>query len=320
MDKMAQNAAAGSLQYVLITPARNEEAFIEKTIQSVISQTSLPAAWVIVSDGSADRTDEIVKSYAAQYRWIKYIRLPEHRDRSFAAKVQAFNAGHELVAGMDYAIIGNLDADISFDPEYLSFIMAKFREIQGLGVAGTPFCENGYSSSTDSFEGERHVAGGCQLFRKECFEDIGGYTPVREGVDWLAVTTARMKGWETRSFKEKMFQHYRPLGTGESNSVAALFRYGKKDYLLGGHPLWEVFRVLYRILKKPIIWGGLVILAGYLAAALRGERYVSAELMRFHRQEQMGKLGLILKSLVTLRKIDKYHLRSLIITVVISFV
>jgi glycosyltransferase involved in cell wall biosynthesis len=307
---MPMNPMTPSPPYVLITPARNEEAFIEKTVTSVIQQQVLPVRWVIVSDASSDRTDAIVQRYLPDHPWMMLIRMPEKRDRSFAAKVACFNAGYRLVRDLDYEVIGNLDADISFDEEYLGFLLEKFRTLPELGVAGTPFRENGYSSVEDSFEGERHVAGGCQLFRRQCFEAIGGYTPVKEGIDWVAVTTARMKGWTTRSFPEKHFFHYRPLGTGESNTVGSLLRYGKKDYLLGGHPLWEMFRVAYRVRKKPYVWGSAVLLAGYLSALARGERYVSVELAQFHRREQMEKLRLILKAALTFRKIDKFHLKA----------
>ena len=134
-------------------------------------------------------------------------------DRSFAGKVHAFNTGFERVSSLPFEVIGNLDADLSFDPDYLEFLMQKFSEDARLGVAGTPFIENGYDSARDSFEGENHVAGGCQLFRRQCFEEIGGYIAnPAGGIDWIAVTTARMKGWKTCSFPEKRFHHYRTLG------------------------------------------------------------------------------------------------------------
>ena len=301
-----------SKPYVLITPARNEEANIEKTIKSVISQTLLPKKWVIVSDGSTDRTDEIVKHYLAQNSWMELIRMPERRDRSFAAKVNCFNAGYEKVNNIKYDVIGCLDADVSFDKDYLEFLVEKFTQTPELGVAGTPFVENGYSSVADSFEGERHVAGGCQLFRRNCFEAIGGYIPNKAGgIDWIAVTTARMKGWTTRSYKEKYFFHYRSLGTAESSSIMSSFNYGKKDYYLGGHPLWEIFRVIYRMTKKPFIIDGLAIMSGYLWGFLtQMERPVSQELMKFHRHEQIQKLKLILNTVFKLKKIDKFHLSS----------
>src|SRR6266576_3989968 len=193
---------------------------------------------------------------------------PQRRHRSFDGKVHAFNAGLERVQSLEFDVIGNLDADLSFEPDYLEFLMRKFSEDPKLGVAGTPFLEDGYDSAADSFEGQNHVAGGCQLFRRGCFEDVGGYIPnPAGGIDWIAVTTARMKGWKTRSFREKRFHHYRTLGTAGRSSVAASFSYGEKDYYLGGSPLWQLFRVAYRMTKRPA--DGLALLSGYCWAAIR---------------------------------------------------
>jgi len=169
------------LSYVLITPARNE-AFIEKTIKSVISQTVLPKKWIIVSDGSTDRTDEFVKIYLEENVWIELLRMPEHRDRQFAAKVHCFNAGYEMVKDVKYDVIGNLDADISFEEDYFEFLLNKFGEIPQLGVAGTPFVEVEESGQVYnySFTNIEHVSGACQMFRRECFEAIGGYIPIKD--------------------------------------------------------------------------------------------------------------------------------------------
>ena len=300
------------MRYVLITPARNEEAYIEKTLGSVVSQTVMPEQWVIVDDGSTDSTALLVKNYLRDYPWIELVQRTQRAERSFSRKVDAFNAGLQRLSSREFDVIGNLDADLSFDPEYLEFLMNKFAEDPKLGVAGTPFVENGYDSARDSFEGENHVAGGCQLFRRQCFEEIGGYigNPAG-GIDWIAVTTARMKGWKTCSFPEKRFHHYRSLGTAERGIVASLFSYGEKDYYLGGSPVWELFRVCYRSAKRPFIIGGWALLAGYCWAALRRtKRPISPELMRFHRREQMNKLRAIFGSLLRLKKLDSFRVAT----------
>jgi glycosyltransferase involved in cell wall biosynthesis len=299
------------MNYVLITPARNEAAFIEKTLDSMISQTAPPLRWVIVDDGSSDKTAEIVERYVAHCPWIELVRRPQHVDRSFAGKVHAFNAGLARVQSLEFEVVGNLDADLSFDPDYLEFLIERFSEDPELGVAGTPFTEEGaYDSARDSFEGENHVAGGCQLFRRQCFEEIGGYVPNRAGgIDWIAVTTARMKGWKTRSFPEKRFHHYRTLGTAERSSWAASFSYGEKDYYLGGSPLWQLFRIAYRTMKQPI--EGIALLTGYCWAALRRiRRPVSREMIRFHRREQMKKLRAIFHTLLRFEKVDSFRVAT----------
>ncbi len=278
--------------YVLITAARNEEAYIENTIQSVISQTIRPTKWVIVSDGSTDRTDEIVNRYIRGNPWIELIRMPDHRDRQFAAKAHSFNTGYQRVQYTEYSIIGNLDADISFEEDYFEYLLSQFAEFPELGVAGTPFVEHTGKTYDYRFTNIEHVSGACQLFRRECFEEIGGYVPIkRGGIDWIAVTTARMKGWKTRTFTEKKCFHHRKIGTGDSKGLMARFRHGQKDYYLGGHPLWEGFRAFYQMKSNPFIIGGVFLFLGYVWAYLRRlERPVSDELMKFHRHEQMQRL------------------------------
>jgi glycosyltransferase involved in cell wall biosynthesis len=296
--------------YVLITPARNEEAFIRNTLDSVAQQTYRPRKWVIVNDGSTDATIKVIEPYVAQYDWIELVNLPVRRDRNFAAKVEAFNAGQERIKNLDYEVVGNLDADVSLEKDHFEFLLNKFNEDPRLGVAGTVFQEEGYNSETDSLEGQLHVSGQCQLFRRQCFDDIGGYFANRAGgIDWIAVTTARMKGWKTRSFREKSFFHHRHLGTAERNTFAAAFSYGEKDYYLGGHPVWELFRVVFRMAKQPYLIQGVALGLGYVWAAVRRvKRPVSKELEAFHRREQMRKLGVILKSLLTFKPIDKFTL------------
>jgi glycosyltransferase involved in cell wall biosynthesis len=286
-----RGAAAALPRYVLVSPARNEAAFIGLTLESMVAQTHRPERWVIVSDGSTDGTDEIVARYQAEHPWIHLVRMPERRDRSFAAKVQCFNAGMARLEGVDYDVIGNLDADISFGPDYFEFLMQKFAEQPRLGVAGTPFVERN-THYDYRFTNIEHVSGACQLFRRECFADIGGYVPVKGGgIDWMAVTTARMKGWQTRTFTERTCLHHRPMGTGSTGRLRGLFRHGQKDYFLGGHPLWQVVRCTYQLTRRPYVVGGVVLLAGYVWAALRQvPRPVSVELMRFHRTEQMSRL------------------------------
>ena len=285
-----------SLSYVLITPAKDEAAFIEKTLESVIAQTLLPLKWVIVSDGSTDGTDAIVNRYAAQHEWIELLRMPERRERDFAGKACAFHAGYARIEALRYDVVGNLDADISVDPGYFAFLLQKFKSMPDLGVAGTPFVEEGFRYNY-KFVNIDHVSGACQLFRAECFRDIGGYRPIKGGgIDWVAVTTARMLGWRTRSFTEKACLHHRLTGTGKDGLFTARFKIGQKDYLLGGHPVWEIFRAVYQMTLRPFVMGGLCILAGYLWASFnRYDRRISPELMRFRRREQMQQLRRVLR-------------------------
>jgi biofilm PGA synthesis N-glycosyltransferase PgaC len=283
------------LRYVLVSPARNEARFIGRTMDSVVSQTVLPLKWVIVSDGSTDGTDDIVLKRAADYPWIELVRTPERKERHFAGKVNAFNAGHARLKGLDYDIIGNLDADVSFERDYIECLLGKFVENPQLGVAGTNYIEHSWETAPKHdyrFASSEDVSGACQLFRRECFEAIGGYTPSRHGgVDLVASLKARMHGWETRTFCDKVALHHRQQGTADTHKYLVEFFNGRKDYMFGGHPLWEIFRAAYRLTRKPYIIGGCLVLSGYFCAMLsRMEKTVSEDVVKFRRKEQMNRL------------------------------
>ena len=282
--------------YVLITPARNEAKFIELTIKSVVAQTVRPLKWVVVSDGSTDGTDELVSKYAAVYPWIELVRLPERRERHFAGKARAFMAGFDRMKGLEYAIVGSLDGDISFEDDYFSFLLQKLDQDPTLGLIGTPFKESSHQIYDYRFVSIEHVSGACQMFRRECFEEIGGYLPLKAGcIDHIAVISARMKGWKTRTFPDKVCLHHRGMGTAQHSVLGARFRNGAKDYAIGNHPVWELFRTVHQMTKRPFLIGGLALVCGYIWAVIRQvPRPVSRELVKFYRREQMMRLKVLL--------------------------
>jgi glycosyltransferase involved in cell wall biosynthesis len=299
------------MKYALISSSRNEEKFLAATLDSVTRQTRLPERWIIVDDGSSDRTGAIAEGYASRFPWITVIHNPRRQGRSFAAKANNVNAAFARLEAdaTDFKVVGNLDTDTNFAPDYMEFLLLKLGADPKLGCAGTPFTQDGgYDSTRDSFEGENYVAGPIQLFRRECWKEIGGYVPnPAGGVDWIAVMMARLKGWKVRSFAEKRYHHHRSMGTAERGEVKALFSYGEKDYYLGNSPLWELFRCVFRLAKKPYVAGGLALGAGFTWAAIRRvKRPVSDELVRFHRADQMTKLKNIFRSLLRLKKVDSF--------------
>ena len=154
----------------------------------------------------------------------------------------------------------NLTTSSSFSP--------GSREDRRLGVAGTVYTQPNFDSMTDSFEGEHSVAGPVQILPVRVLRDIGGYVPNRLGaIDWIAVTTARMKGWTTRTFTERRFHHHRSMGTAERTGVQAAFDYGVKDYFMGGSPLWQVCRSAYQMTRSPL--RGVGLLGGFAWGMLR---------------------------------------------------
>jgi glycosyltransferase involved in cell wall biosynthesis len=278
--------------YVLMTAAYNEEENIGKTIESVLAQTRLPKRWAIVSDGSSDRTDEIVQDYAKQHDFIRFLRMMRSPGRSFGAKVLALRSASKLLEDVSFEFIGNLDADITLESTYFEHLIARFDGSPRLGLAGG-FVQEKEGESYQSRRSNRvySVAHAAQLVRRECFEGIGGYAVLEYGgEDWHAQISAGMKGWTAQAFPELPVFHHRRTGEAD-NLVRHKFRQGRMDYSFGSDPVFETLKCLERIPERPVLIGALARLAGFgWACARRDRRPVSAEFISFLRKEQRAKL------------------------------
>jgi len=275
-------------KYVLITAARDEEEFIEATLKSVVAQSLLPVKWVIISDGSTDRTEAMVSEYAREHDFIKLIRLEAKEQRNFAAKVQALKMGYEAVQDEEYDLIGNLDADASFESDYYERIIAEFDRNGKLGVAGGIT----YDKIDDKFVQvraiENRVCGMIQMFRRECFEEIGGYLELRYGgEDTAASIMAMMNGWEVRTFLDIDAYHHRNRGISKNGYWQARTRQGMMFYQLGWSPLYMLLQTISRFSEKPWVWGSLVRFGSFFRAWLaREELMVSDEFVSYVLKEQ----------------------------------
>ena len=210
--------------YVLITAAHDEEAFIEGTIRSVLCQRTRPLRWVIVSDASVDRTDEIASKFARENPFIEFVRLDAGHRHDFGAKVHALRVGYEKCSNLSFAFIGILDADVSFGPDYYSSLIETLEQEPSLGITGGSICESQGDAFT-SRKGNRtySVAGATQFFKRDCFESIGGITPLRYGgEDWCAEVCARMIGWTVRSNPGLRMLHHRPTGSAGGDRSSPL--------------------------------------------------------------------------------------------------
>ena len=283
--------------YVLITPARDEGDYVERTINSVIHQTVLPQKWVIVSEGSTDRTEEIVTSYAEEYAFIQLVSSKSTSRRNFGSKVRAIWKGSEQLKGIKYQFIGNVDADVSFKPDYYEKILAKFRDNPRLGIAGGVVFDNRRGKWIRQFANPSwSVAGAIQMFRRQCYEGIGGYIQLPVGgIDTVAEAMARKYGWEVKSFADLAVLHH---GTKKENVLLTRFRGGIREYAIGYHPLFHFAKSIYRIQERPYVVGSLFRLAGFLYALLRRERSaVPHDLVSYLRQEQYKRLySLLIKN------------------------
>jgi biofilm PGA synthesis N-glycosyltransferase PgaC len=283
--------------YVLVTAARDEKDFIELTIKSVVAQTVRPLTWVIVSDRSVDGTDEIVCSYAKKYSFIHYFRSDAPRERSTAAKVAAISLGIKALGQTEYTYFGNLDADISFGETYFETLLQYFKEDEKLGVIGGRIFQirdRGRAFESNTSTGS--VAGAVQFFRKECFDQIGGYQPIPGGMeDGLAEIMARYHGWKTRSFKGLPVFHHREMGTVGRSVYKARFSNGLTEYVVGFSFPYHAIRALSRFFEKPYLLGTILLLSGYMWGLLsRRPQVIPYGIARFIRREQMTKLVALL--------------------------
>jgi glycosyltransferase involved in cell wall biosynthesis len=283
--------------YVIITPAHNEEAFIDQTIRSMIQQTFRPLKWIIVNDASTDRTREIVEECTRDHPFIKLVNRDRAAGRDFGKKVYAFNRGLEELRNLSYDFIGNLDADITFEPQYFENILREFEADSKLGIGGgivyTKF-RNSFATYDDTLDS---VGGKVQLFRRKCFEDIGGYRPLKlGGIDATAEIMARMKGWKVKKSLENQAYEHRRTGFAFGKPLAAKLCDGRKFHSLGYDPLFYLLRTIHRLGDYPFILGSGAELLGYLWSMIRRNPLtLPSEVVDYLRMEQRTKLKRLLR-------------------------
>lgn len=288
-----QEKHSADAPYVLLTAAHNEEAHIGAAVKCVLAQTVLPKKWIIVNDNSTDLTSEVVKREAEGFDFVKVIDKTDLEQKpNFASKVFALIFGYEELRELHFDYIGILDADITLEPSYYEWVLRRFQEDPILGVAGGFIYEirkGGYENRP--FNSIRSVAGGMQVMRRECYEGIGGYLPIKSGgEDWVAEVMARMKGWKVRSFPEIKAYHNR-TGGQRRGFFKECYGQGRRAYVIGSHPIYEMFKFINRLSDPPYFVTSCVRLFGYIGGYLsREKRMVSSEFVDYLQAEQIRRL------------------------------
>jgi biofilm PGA synthesis N-glycosyltransferase PgaC len=281
--------------YALVTPVRDEEKTIGLTIASVVAQTQRPHEWIIVSDGSTDRTNEIVSTALREHPWIRLLALPPRAGRDFAAVVKNTERGVHALECQDYAFLGLLDADVSFQADYFEQLLKRFAADPQLGLAGGVVIDVG--APRDRLPRNwRDVPGAVQFFRRECFESLGGLIAIPEG-GWDALTcaVARLRGYETRLFTDLVVDHHKPRNIGHGGHLRRRWQLGIRDYGLGYHALFEFAKCCGKLFHHPFFFGAAAWWLGYCSALLqRRRRIIPAELVAFVRREQTARLRRLL--------------------------
>jgi len=282
---------------LVISPVRDEAEFIQRTIASMVAQTHRPALWIIVNDGSSDETGRLADEAAARNSWIEVIhRPPDHPRRVGPGVIDAFYDGLNRVDQQNYDYICKLDGDLEFQPEYFGSLIARFENNPRLGTASGKCCLVLNGKIVDERSGDDFSVGPAKLYRRECFEEIGGFVPevMWDGID---CHRCRMFGWDAVSLSDPGLRilHLRQMGSSHRSVFHGRVRWGRGQYFMGTHGLYAVGIGVYRMFERPWVLGGLCILAGYcLSWMQRRPRYKDPEFRRHLHHWQMQRFAGVL--------------------------
>lgn len=270
--------------YVIISPVKDEQQYIETTLQSMVAQTLKPVRWIIVDDGSGDLTPEIVERYASQHSWISLVRLPRRKTRASGSPVvRAFNAGFELAKQEHFDFVVKLDCDLRIPPTYFERLLARFEQDPRLGIASGVYIEEHNTGRKMVPMPEYHASGASKVIRARCFEEIGGFVVAR-GWDTVDEIRAQTLGWRTRHFADLTFDHLRTEGSARGPLFTNRL-HGEVYYMTGGSWPFFLLKVAHRMVcSKPPVLAGLMLLVGFLKPLLLGQkRLVSGAEARWYR-------------------------------------
>ena len=283
---MTRESIPEGRRFVVIMPSRDEDRMIGSAIETLANQTIPPAELVIVNDGSTDRTGEIADDAAERYDWVTVVHREDRGVRKLGGGViDAFNEGMAALRTDDYQYLCKFDADITLPTGYFAWCMDHMDADPELGSVSSKVFgpdEQGNKHYEESIIDDM-VAGQVKFYRRECFEDIGGFVAeiMWDGIDFH---TCRMKGWKTRSIRDENIYilHHRLMGSSHKNIFVGRLRWGRGQWFMGTHPLYVIASGVFRMRERPFVIGGLLIIAGYFRAWIRGERRYEAGDFRKH--------------------------------------
>jgi glycosyltransferase involved in cell wall biosynthesis len=279
---------------LVVSPVKDEAKYLERTIRSMVAQEVRPRRWIIVDDGSTDRTGELADEAAREHRWISVLHRQGTAERRVGpGVVEAFYAGLALANIDEYDYVCKLDGDLEFQPGYFAELFRRFAKNPKLGTASG----KAHIPVGDHFvlerSGDDFSHGVAKLYRRQCFEEIGGI--VREVMwDGIDCHRCRMLGWEAVSYDDPdlAILHLRQMGSSFKSVYHGRMRWGRGQYFMGTHPVYLFGIMIYRMFERPWILGGLCILLGYILAWYkRIRRYEEPGFRRFLHHWQMKELS-----------------------------
>jgi len=277
-------------KYVIITPVRDEEQHLTLTIESMVKQSIVPQEWVIVNDGSTDATGDIIDDAARKHSWIHAChRVNRGFRKSGGGVVDAFNDGYRLLQSTDWDFLVKLDGDLSFEEQYFEKCFAEFRLNPKLGVGGGSICHMIQGRKQLEECPKFHVRGATKIYRRSCWEAIGGFWPA-PGWDTMDEVKANMKGWSTETFDELHLIHHRLTGTADG-LWGGIVKNGRANYVCGYHPLFMLGKCARRLGRRPYFVGSLALLTGFITGYFKRIPQVDdPAAIAYLRKQQLRKL------------------------------
>ena len=290
---MSESIPMRSPKYVIVSPVRDEQEYLPRTIQSVVGQTVRPTEWIIVNDGSRDDTAVIIDNCAREFPWVTAVHRQDRGSRvPGSGVIEAFYDGYARLRSDDWDFIVKLDGDVGLEPEYFATCFQRLTDDPSLGMCGGMM----YAPDAGGLKREKHpavhVRGPIKLYRRACWDAIGGLLKA-PGWDTIDEMQANRLGWHTVSFPDLKVIHYRPTG-----AVQGVWRDGVKlgraNYITGYHPLFMFAKCGKRLLQRPFILGGLAHAYGFITGYLKGIPQVKdVDLIRYVRKQQLRRLFLL---------------------------
>jgi glycosyltransferase involved in cell wall biosynthesis len=291
------NHPATQERVAIVSPCRDEAATLERTIACMAAQTRPPVRWVIVDDGSTDRTPEILAAAAREIPWLRVVRRADRGFRKLGGGV--IDAFYEGVAAIDvdYDFVAKMDVDLEFTPSYIETLLEYFRADPNLVAASGKVFRREGDALVEEFMIDEMVAGQFKFYRRGALEQIGGF--VREVMwDGIDFHRSRMAGFRTASLADPRLQilHLRLMGSSDMSVYRGRLRWGRGQWFMGSAFPYVLASGLFRAHEKPYLIGGMLIIAGYLRAALQREpRLPDLEFRRELRRWQYARLRGLLR-------------------------
>lgn len=280
--------------YALLTAAKNEASYIRNTLESVVSQTNLPDLWIIVDDGSTDSTYEIINEYSKKFSFITLLKREQSIIRDFSSKVFALKQAFAQINPDRYCYIGNIDADVSFAPDYYATLLQHFQENKYLGIGGGVIWEKKKGRWICAHSNPKWCVGGAtQMFRQQCLAEIGFYPLLPYGgEDTVLEYLARHHGWEVEVFHDCIIHHHRPLSSANKSIFRIYYHSGKQEYHWGSSLLFQICKCTTRLVKHPFLLGGILQFVGFFREYIRQEKKsISSDVEKVIKSQQLKRLG-----------------------------